>query len=305
MNPPTAGGVSRSMLTLVLSNHHVNALAFSPDSARLAVACGRKLALLDWQAPGELAWYQPSHFSGHPTSLAFMPDGSGVLIGHGNLKGHGDRSIYEFNVATGQLDGHCPERVSWPIVVAGSDPPAALAVGSVDPSGARYVLVVPLGAGPTAARLGELLPSGTLWDMPVSYGPKAAWVVRQNQLLVWSEGFLRWFRWPPPPAPPPGRWRALASALTGSRPAPPELEVIAEYPFPFVADAIAPLPDGDTVLAASKGVLTRWHAPTATELARWRYPGMQALRSLAVSPDGTVAAVGGNVGRVVVWDLDV
>jgi len=88
---------------------------------------------------------------------------------------------------------------------------------------------------------------------------------------------------------------------------PSESELLAEYPAPFSfrAEAVAPLPDGDTLLVAHKGTLVRWHAPTGTELARWRWPGMQSLRSLAVSPDGTVAAVGGNGGRVIVWDLDV
>ncbi len=90
----------------------------------------------------------------------------------------------------------------------------------------------------------------------------------------------------------------------GPRPVPPECDLLDESPFPF-ADAVAPLPDGDTVLVASHGAMIRWHAPTGTELARWRWPGMQALRALAVSHDGTVAAVGGNGGRVVIWDLDV
>ena len=338
MNPRPAACVRRGMLTFQLGKHLVHALAFSPDGTRLAVACGRKVTCLNWQNPGEPTWHEPiTHIQGSPTWLAFRPAGDGqlaryddlrlhdfttrvgvghrvrdsLLAGFGNPRLHECHGVLDFDLTGG------PTVEAWPavspceawglrafIVVAGAAPTAYLATGYDLVNIGRYSFVVSLGGHATAVLTGTPANKSSRMFPPFS-APKAAWVVRQDRLLVWTEGILRWFRWPPPPPARPSRWRAFASALTRSRPPfPRESELLAEYPFPFLADAVAPLPDGDTLLVAHRGTLVRWHAPTETELARWRWPKVQALRSLAVSPDGTVAAVGGNGGRVVVWDLD-
>ena len=300
------------MLTLQLGTSNVHALAFSPDSARLAVAAGRKLAVVDWRASGEPVWQEPPPYTrGSATTLSFDPVNPDAGDAEGLLAGY-QRHTFHFGTSVEVVSPHYPyglTGVVWErrgMIVADSPcPRVVLHLGrpSGDPS--EYLFALPFGGGTPTARLGKRNAGGP-WP-PGRHGdlPHAAWADKRDRLLVWSTGFLRWYRWPPPPVPPLKRWQVLlASVLSGPNPPPPDAELLAEYPFPLIADAVAPLPDGDTVLVASKGAIARWHAPTGTELARWRWPGMQALRSLAVSPDGTVAAVGGNGGRVVVWDLD-
>jgi len=321
------------MLTLQLGTSKVHALAFSPDSSRLAVASGRKLAVVDWRAPGEPTWWGPPRAAGcRVTTLSFSPDGVKVLAGYGAWP------LVTLDGATGEVAdtfrGFVGSRIVTMahrnVVVAASDPPAVLACGFVALPRPAEVFALPSGGGLPLARLNLFLAYDSPQTVRDNY-PLSAWVVRQDRLLVWCKNSLRWFSWPPPatPAPSTSFWGTLSSALTGVsravtmpvndlinrgtltwafagvRPIPPDLQLLKKHEFPYPADAVAPLPDGDTLLVAHKGALVRWHAPTGTELARWRWPGMQALRSLAVSPDGTVAAVGGNGGRVIVWDLDV
>ena len=299
------------MLTLQLGTSNVHSLAFNPDSSRLAVASGRKLAVVDWRSPGEPVWREPpSHARGSATTLSFDPidpdggDPDGILAGYRNHAFHFGLTVadvsppYPFGLADVVWE---PQIV---VVVDSPFPRVLLQLGRPAGDASERYFAIPPGGGPPVAQLTKRNTDGP-WS-PMLHGdlPRGAWADKRGRLLVWSHSFVRWYRWPPPPPTlPPAQWLHTQSASV-RQPFPPESELLAEYPFPF-ADAVAPLPDGETVLVASKGAMVRWHAATGTELARWRWPKMQALRSLAVSPDGTVAAVGGNGGRVVVWDLDV
>jgi WD40 repeat protein len=73
-------------------------------------------------------------------------------------------------------------------------------------------------------------------------------------------------------------------------------------------------PDGRRLITASKeGVARVWEVPSARPegvTSTWTCERSFAwdvgpLRAVAVSPDGTRAAVAGDSGRVVVWDLEV
>ena len=288
------------MLSFQLGTHHVHALAFSPDGRRLAAACGRNVTVVDWSDPGEPAWIAPpTRAPSRATTLAFQPDGLSVLSSYGG------QHLYDFGLAHGKsspvsaLIGN--RRTPWSVtVVAGGNPATAIVIGYPNPRGDRQVLVLPIGSEPRASLAN---PRSVGWR-DTGY-PLGAWT-DGSRLLVWTMGLLNWFRWPPPPLPlPPSRWHKFTSTLTGLYRIPPELEMLVEHPFPFIdAPAVAPLPDGESVLVVSRGAIIRWHAPSGRELSRLRWPGVQSLRSLAVSPDGTVAAVGANNGRVIVWDLD-
>ena len=63
-------------------------------------------------------------------------------------------------------------------------------------------------------------------------------------------------------------------------------------------------PDGRSLISASSdGTVRVWEA--ATGLQRTCFPmGLGKIVAADVSPDGTVAAVGGATGEIVVWDLE-
>lgn len=62
-------------------------------------------------------------------------------------------------------------------------------------------------------------------------------------------------------------------------------------------------PDGRLMTVGSRGVVQFWDPVSWTEAAafEWR---VGWASSCAISPDGALAAVGGNVGYVAVWDVD-
>jgi WD40 repeat protein len=63
-------------------------------------------------------------------------------------------------------------------------------------------------------------------------------------------------------------------------------------------------PDGQRLLTCSKSGNVRVHESISGEILKefdWNIGGLTAI---AISPDGTMAAVAGNRGRVVVWDLE-
>jgi len=301
------------MLTLQLGTSKVHALAFSPDGTRLAVASGRKLAVVDWRAPAVPVWREPPQYAvGSATTLSFDPVSPGDCGAGKVLVGYQRDNVFHFGQTVEDVTPRYPyglRGINWqiyPVIVADSPSPRVLLhLGRPSGEASEFLFALPLGGGTPVARLGNRTPGRPFAVAQHGDLPRGAWADNRGRLLVWSEAFLRWYRWPPPrTVSPQAGWLDFPPASIGPPPGPPDSELLAEYPFRR-ADAVAPLPDGDTVLVASKGAMVRWHAPTGTEFARWRLRGMQALRSLAVSPDGTVAAVGGNGGRVVVWDLDV
>lgn len=69
--------------------------------------------------------------------------------------------------------------------------------------------------------------------------------------------------------------------------------------------AVAYHPSGRYLFAASRDTTVHvFETATWERVARFSW-NVGPLRSVAVSPDGTLAAAGGHTGEVVVWDLDV
>lgn len=114
---------------------------------------------------------------------------------------------------------------------------------------------------------------------------------------------------PPPPEPPRSAWSRLAKLVRDAWATPPAVELpkltqVDRFPLGGGPWVCAARPDAATVvLADRKHFLRRLDWRTGAELACWRFP-LDVIHSLAVSPDGTVAAAGSNRGRVLVWDLE-
>jgi YD repeat-containing protein len=68
--------------------------------------------------------------------------------------------------------------------------------------------------------------------------------------------------------------------------------------------ALAFTPDGVGLLSGSRDRQVRlWDLTTGRQRASWQWR-VGSVFSLAVAPDGLTAAVGGSLGRCVLWDLD-
>src|SRR5262249_39753174 len=64
-------------------------------------------------------------------------------------------------------------------------------------------------------------------------------------------------------------------------------------------------PSGRYLAATSNDETVKLYDTTTWELARTFTWKIGRMRSIAFSPDGTLAAAGGDKGKVVVWDVDV
>ncbi len=84
----------------------------------------------------------------------------------------------------------------------------------------------------------------------------------------------------------------------------PPLAVAGDRAHPIDAEAAAFHPSAPFLLLADNGPsITVYDAVTWQPARKWKWDA-GALRAVAVSPDGSLAAAGGPTGTVVVWDLD-
>jgi WD40 repeat protein len=83
------------MLTLEGHRSKVRALAFSPESRRLATVAGREQRVSLWELPGGLRSLSPGK-AAEVQTLTFTPDGSGVVIAS-------DRYLRRWDIAAGSI----------------------------------------------------------------------------------------------------------------------------------------------------------------------------------------------------------
>ncbi|WP_162672831.1 hypothetical protein [Gemmata massiliana] len=63
-------------------------------------------------------------------------------------------------------------------------------------------------------------------------------------------------------------------------------------------------PSGKYLAATSNDATVKVYDTTTWELSRTFTWNIGRMRSIAFSPDGALAAAGGDAGKVVVWDVD-
>ncbi|MBY0457675.1 MAG: hypothetical protein K2V38_10080 [Gemmataceae bacterium] len=291
------GAYHERMLIWKAHSRLVDALAFSPDGRRLAVA-GYHLAcrLLD-AATGERLWAAESN-SAFGLSVAFGP-GDTVLCRQSGLsvrsaatgeelrrfaewcqsfaltpdrsiafaaRGHAD-TIRRHDLKTGETRGEV-ELDSGAVNRLAVSPDGALlaAVGCK-----RFYLL--------RADTLEVLASAA--HRALSTGAFALALDPTGRLLAYSAGRMLF-------ACAGASLREVACLTLDSR---------------HFMDA-AFTPDGRRLVAVSKEGTARVYDAATWELERSFDWEVGALRAVAIAPDGTRAAVAGDSGRVVVWDLD-
>jgi WD40 repeat protein len=141
------------------------------------------------------------------------------------------------------------------------------------PDSEPFIVLREGASGRAVARLGRS--AGTSWT-------RLAFVPDGRALFVWDPRLLE-------------RWDVTARGR------------VVRVPHPGRASfwGLAVHPSGRLVLTASgDGVVRYWDATTLALVRALRW-GIGKLHAVAVSPDGAVAAAGGDKGQVVVWDVDV
>ena len=285
------------MLQLRPHTAKVHALAFRPDGRALAVAFGIRVAVLDWPG-GEVTRWLSALDRHRPHSLAWAADGRRLFAAHPW------GSVYAHDLLTGAFERHDynPSATRYldarpPALVTGGHG-TGWAFDRTDAPCVGELLVRCPGVGRPLART-RAVPDRTDPKLrPLALG---AWVMAGGLWLWWPGTVARLGALDDPPAPV-GFW----DRLTGRRPPdrPPLLVPTAEYRLPAVeVRAVAPLPDGGTVLLASRGTVVRWELAARQERGRWRFPGVRHVRAVAVSPDGLTAVAGDARGHLVAWDL--
>jgi WD40 repeat protein len=138
----------------------------------------------------------------------------------------------------------------------------------------KPLLVIRDGAtGRAVAELGKLA---------TSFSPRLTFAPDGRALFAWDNRVLE-------------RWDVAAGRRTGQRPAPGR----AYY------RGLAVHPSAQVLVTASgDGQARYWRADTLSPAGALKWP-VGKLHAVAFSPDGMLAAAGGDKGQVVVWDVDV
>jgi WD40 repeat protein len=304
------------MQLLTSADGNVIELAFAPDGRALAAIVSNLTPFL-WDipataAPKVLAEYRSSHTH----DITFSPDASvaGWLANQKRM---------EFDRTTGgerelQLTEHPRERLN---AQALTGPDARLVVRTIENHvGFRFRCFIPDGTGE--------------WE--------PGWVMRPERTisgwLIAGTATDRFFTWEAAVEYDRGSQRLIArSAATG------EVEAATAVPIPTVAGlaaradgseavafngstlvvwrpgekpkkvragtrahfrAVAYHPSGNYLLAANNDTAIRVFDTSSWTVVKQYGWSVGQLSAVAVSPDGTLAAAGGEKGQVVVWDFD-
>jgi WD40 repeat protein len=141
-------------------------------------------------------------------------------------------------------------------------------------SGGEPLVVLRDGAaGRAVAELGR---SETSFDTRLAFAPDG------RAVFAWDDRVLE-------------RWDVSAGRRTSRLPAPGRAYF----------RGLAVHPSGQLLVTVSGDGQARYYDPADLAPVRTLKWGVGKLHSVALSPDGTLAAAGGDKGQVVVWDVDV
>lgn len=302
------------MQLLTAGSRDVVELAFSPASDALVAACRLTYPVL-WALPaGEPLTLPVPGYYAHSIAFTFSPDGNVVGWINNNKRAEYDRTAEASRV----VELTPPNERMIAQVVCGPD-------GRLVARTARY------GSGD---RMCAFAAGRGGWNDLWGLDPDP-W--RHGEQIAGSPRSDRFFTWEAPRAPHRGRLVAR-SALTGAEIAatPVTLDYLVGMAMHPEGDAVivfkdaslycwaagervekirtgvrthytalAYHPDGRHLLAGNNDAAARLIDTHTWQVVRQYAWEVGKLTAVAVSPDGALAAVGGETGQVVVWDLDV
>jgi WD40 repeat protein len=308
------------MIVLHGAREKIRWLRFSPDGRSLVAPCPLGVQL--WHLPGG---GPPTTIRGFPgvTSARFTPDGAKLLL-CGRLAAVVDVSSRELTQVPLELPDRpvdCELSPDGRVLVAAQRP-------RPDPGQAHSLNALPDAASILFCRpLAE--PGSSLWSSGISghvvgpplflaggdrfvtleWGHDRRFVTRES-----STGAVVSERWTPylgpfenPVLSPDGR---LIACRQGGQVAVHSLEALQAEPLTFGNDnpkeftGLAFHPSGRRLAVSSNDGTVKLYDTANWELAGAFDWGIGRLRSVAFSPDGMLAAAGGDQGQVVLWDVD-
>jgi WD40 repeat protein len=308
------------MIVLQGARERVDLLQFSPDGRLLVALCGARVQLWNELSAGSRPTAVLAPWA--VWTVQFTPDGRKLLLGH--VREHAQLGLLVHDLATVEatevpleLPGR---RVSFglgpdgrSLIVAQidftSDPPVRLFCRHLaDPATTAWSLPTrPIYEPPL------FLPGGERflvveWQWRPQNGQIALFVTRDartGQILAEVEGNLEWFN---NPTVLPDR--GLIACRRGGWVAVLHIDDLGAKPVLFRNDnrkeftGLAFHPSGRYLAATSNDATVKLYDTSTWQVAHSFNWEIGRLRSVAFSPDGMLAAAGGDKGKIVVWDVD-
>jgi WD40 repeat protein len=300
------------MIVLRGAREGVKVIAFSPDGRTLAVVCSGKVQLWD----GLTAGRPPSAVLGHRDiwSVRFLPDGRELLLG-----GSGGRLLIQ-DLLTGEatevfLEGYLPRGVYCDLTPDGRYIVAAHQL-NIFSSWLSYRPV----ADPASPAWSGIMPRG-VYSRPLFLAGGDRFVVFEGEQRYIKVYVTRDTRTGGVVAEAPDTGdgfhspvlspdRRLIAARRRSCLAVFRAEDMGAEPVKLQNDnpkeftGLAFHPSGRFLAATSNDATVKLYDTATWAVAGAFTWGIGRLRSVAFSPDGMLAAAGGDTGKVVVWDVD-
>ncbi|MBY0455715.1 MAG: hypothetical protein K2V38_00095 [Gemmataceae bacterium] len=301
------------MLVLKTKYQKLARLAFTPDGRGLAA--GGPKGLFWW--PSVLDRPAPEHLSAGECAGLGLPRDGGRLVAVVRL-GYQQTELIVFDLATGERQ-FASAPLSWPsaAVCPATGLTALAGWWSDELSGWRL--------GPTGApeRVWVVkTPQGGLLN-PAAFAPCGTWLVRSGRsqagsgydLFVYEAATGTLVRGLPggdvvsagPVVSPDGGWIAFGAAdrLRVQSATDPQRSAGARNDNSHHFTGLAFHPSGKYLAATNNDQTVKLFDTTDWKVTKTFTWDIGKVRSVAFSPDGTLAAAGSDTGKVVVWDVDV